>query len=230
MTNGLEKFVVNTGKGLAAGAMTFIDPMGAFIAGVDYAGAGIGPADKVRGNDTLYNSLYKAIYSNDMDEKHELSTGYLPRLIGTFGGAAATYGLGALLWTAVNPWAAVVVPIATGLYSLARGAYRYAKDFVDGEEIDGKREKGSFLDGAKFGWHELTSFLASDFQPYEGTLTGRGYDNSHIRGSSATWAAKGARRNFASMAGTFVGGLGGVIADVATLMTVSYTHLRAHET
>ncbi len=212
----LEKVLYNLGRGTVGGASAFVDPVGALISGVDYTYAGIGPADKARGNDTVYNEINKHVFS-DYSENQDFAKSYIPRFAGTLLGSAAAYGTGALLWASSGPAAALFIPAVTGIYSLITGGIRYAKDWVNGEKIGDNYEKGSFYDGFKFGWHQNTNFLSTLVQPWESQLTMRGYDNSHFRGCSTTAAAKGARRNFRSMAGSFVGGIVGTAATVATL-------------
>ncbi len=214
---GLETVVKKGASGFANGLAGVTDPVGALISDFDYSFAGIGPADKKRGNDTLYNSIAKAVYS-DHDEPMELSTGYIPRVVGNVLGAGTGLGIGYFLWTAAHPALALTVPIIAGGYSLVRAIGRYIKDFSKGEEVgENEWEKGSFLDGLKFGWHNGTSYLANVGQPVESLFTGRGYDNSHIKGSTATHAAKGARRNFACMAGSFLGFVTGAVVNEITL-------------
>lgn len=212
----IEDVVLNTGKGFASGFTSVADPVGATVASIDYSFAGIGPSDKIRGNNTLYNHIHKGVYG-DFERNHDLATGYLPRAVGNVLGGLSGIGLGYLLWTAVSPIAALAVPVAAGVYGLARGIEKYVHDWSKGEKIGERYEKGSFLDGFKFGWHSQTSYLASVGQTWESGLTGRGYDNSHIKGSTATHAAKGARRNFSSMAGSFVGRVVGEVANVFSL-------------
>jgi len=221
MTN-LVDVLENTGKGFVTGAARVVDLAGAVIAEVDYEFSGAGPSDKVRGNDTIYNHIYKAVYS-DHAEKQKMGTSYVPRLVGNVLGTAGAIGAGYLLWTGVGALAALTIPIVTGIYSLVRGGIRYGKDMVHGEKIGDTFQKGSFSDGYKFGWHSSTSFLASIIQPFESNLTGRGYDNSHFKGELTTKAARGARRNLASMFGAFVGKVvGGVVNTVSHLIFPIY--------
>lgn len=213
----LEKAVTNLAKGGVHGLASVTDPIGFLVASADYDLAGIGPADKKRGNDTFYNSVAKTMYK-DYEESMELSDGYLPRLVGNVGGMGAGLGIGYYLWTAVNPVAALAVPAILGGYSLVKAIGRYAKEFREGEKSsENEWEKGSFLDGLKHGWHVGSSYLANTGQPIESFLTGRGFDNSHISGSTATHSAKGVRRNFASMAGSTVGIFLGALVNEATL-------------
>ena len=209
----LEKILKNTGKGLVTGGATIIDPVGALIADADYHLNGIGPADSQRNSNTLYNNIYEKIYS-DFNESQELSSGYLPRGVGNILGKVGLVGLGYALWTCVNPFAALALPIATGVYSLFKAG---SKNSVKGEKINNTYQKGSFFNGFRFGWHTRTSFLAETLQPIEATLTGRGYDSSKIRGSMATHAANGARRNLRSMLGSFLGKITGDVANIVTL-------------
>lgn len=213
---GLETVLKKGTTGFVNGLASVTDPVGSLIAEFDYTFAGIGPADKNRGNNTLYNAVAKSVYS-DHNESMELSTGYLPRAIGNIGGAVAGLGVGYWLWTAFNPVVALAVPVVAGVYSLVKAGARYAKDFVKGEKIEDHWEKGSFYNGLVHGWHVGTSYLASFGQSVESWLSGRGHSNSHISGSTATHAAKGARRNFASMAGSFVGNVFGNFVNNLTL-------------
>jgi len=213
----LEKILVNAGKGFATGITAIADPVGATVAGVDYGLAGIGPSDKARNNDTVYNHVYETLYS-DHGEEHKAGTGYIPRFVGNVLGGGGAIGLGYLMWTGFGAAAALAIPVVTGVYGLIRGGLKYYRSFRDGEKIGDNFEKGSFLDGYKFGWHSETSFLASIAQPVESTITGRGYDNSHFKGAYATKAARGARRNFSSMLGTFVGRVVGNVVNSLSML------------
>jgi len=213
----LEDTLLNSGKGFASGLTAMADPVGATIAGVDYGFAGIGPADKARNNDTFYNHIHERLYS-DHASSQDLKTSYVPRAVGNILGSVGGAAIGYALWTGVSPVAALAVPALTGLYGLVRGGIKYAKNFLEGEKVGENFEKGSFFDGFKFGWHAQTSYLASVMQPWESLLSGRGYDTSKVEGSTSTHAAKGARRNFSSMAGSFFGRVVGEAVNVATLL------------
>lgn len=212
----LEKILKNTGKGFITGTAAIVDPVGAIISNIDYNLNGVGPADPERNSQTLYNHFYETVYS-DPNDSPDFSTGYLPRASGNFLGGVSVLGLGYALWTCINPVAALALPISAGIYSLVRSGSKLFKTCKQGEKINNQYQKGSFLDGFRFGWHTNTSFLANILQPMEANFTGRGYDSSRIRGSTATHAANGARRNISSMIGSLFGKVTGQVANVLTL-------------
>ena len=93
---------------------------------------------------------------------------------------------------------------------------KYVSDFKKGEKINGKYEKASFYDGFKYGWESGTHLFIDDLHALETNYTGRSIGQSKLV-SSMKESSKKARRNFSSVAGTFVGGITGGIVSILTL-------------
>jgi len=198
----LESIVGNFGKGLTTGVTQVVDPIGTLISKLDYTFTGIGYSDE-NASPTFHNDVYRTVYNPE--EKISFNRGYLPRALGKLTGAglvgAGAYALVASIGVAA-PW--LLVPSA--IYYVIR---RLSKP------INKNREKASFCDGFKYGWQSGSNFLDLGHE-LESGLTGRGKENSRIY-SSIRESAKPMRRNFSSIAGSFVGKLTGLFASRLTL-------------
>jgi hypothetical protein len=194
----LESIVGNFGKGLATGVTSVVDPIGTLISKIDYTFTGTGYSNE-DASPTLHNDVYRAAYNPE--EKVSFSRGYLPRALGKLTGVGLV-GLGAYTLIASAGIAAPWVLVPGAIYYVIR---RLTKP------INKNREKASFYDGFKYGWHSGSNFL--DFgHELESGLTGRGKSNSRIY-SSVRESAKPMRRNFSSIVGSFVGKLTGLVAS-----------------
>tara|TARA_Y100000310_G_C20431425_1_gene691646 strand:- start:46 stop:627 length:582 start_codon:yes stop_codon:yes gene_type:complete len=155
------------------------------------------------------------MYENP-DEEVDFLEGYAPR----FGGFVAGAGLSSLALAGVNsafgPLAAISIPATLGIYSAGAGIYRYVRDFIKGEEIEGQEQKGSFGDGFRFGYHQESAFPMAIVHELETSLTGRGMDQSHLD-SCIRGSANAARRNFKSTMGNLTGIVAGLGLSVLTL-------------
>lgn len=211
----LEEVVKNFGRGASTGVAKVVDPLGTVISYADkwYTGSGF---SSPRAPETVHNWIYGKAYTNP-EKNVDMATGYIPRGAGRLiGGGLAAIGTYAL-YKAGGFLAAAFVPAVTGIYSVVNTIKKYVHDFNLGEQA-GKDtyEKGSFSDGFRFGWHKGTHLYMPLIHDFEGDLTGRGIDDSHVE-SSIKGSSTAARRNFSSIAGTFVGGLVGAAASIATL-------------
>jgi hypothetical protein len=210
----LEDIVANTAKGLQVGLFQVADLVGTLISETDFWISGAGPSSK-RALPTISNYAYQLAY-NDQDEKLPARV-YISRAIGqTASIGSVGYGLYSLALT--NPLVALAVPAFFGAYSLAGTAIKYISNFIKGENVNGKRQKSSFYDGFKFGYHQSTNFLQWP-HAIESFLTGRGLDNSHIQ-STTMQSANRMRRNFKSTLGLFIGAIVGEIANIASFLII----------
>jgi len=207
----LEDILTNTGKGLQVGLFQAADPVGTVLSGADFWISGAGPSSK-RALPTISNYAYQLAY-NDQEEKLPARV-YISRAIGqTAAIGAAGYGLYSLALT--NPLAALAVPAFFGAYALAGTAIKYISNFIKGEKVNDRRQKASFKDGFKFGYHQTTNLLQWP-HAIESYLTGRGLDDSHIHDRTMQSASR-MRRNFKSTLGLFTGALIGEVANIASL-------------
>lgn len=231
----LEKIVGNGGKGLLSGLAVAVDPIGYVISSADRVLSGVGLCDK-NALPVAYNEIYQKIYK-EPDKNIDSFNDYASRLVGNVLGVGA--GVGAIVAaSAVSPILGLAVPAIAGLYSLIKGGGKWIYGLVKGEEVnnnsdngdgrkrakgitirtDGKKshETASFTNGFNYGYHLNTHWGMDIFHELESDLTGRGYRTSHIK-SSINDSARNVRRNFASVAGSAIGGLWGLFCSVATL-------------
>lgn len=210
----LEKIVDNFGRGLCTGSVKVLDPVGTVLSGLDYSLTGVGYSDD-RSLETPHNFIYKSVY-NKPEEKLSFGKDYVPRFFGNAVGAGITaaglYGL----YQSFGLVAAAAIPFVSGVYSAFNSVKKYISDFSKGEKINGKYEKASFYDGFKFGWNSGTHLFIDDLHALETNYSGRGINQSRLK-SSMTESSKKVRRNFSSVAGTFVGGITGGVVSLLTL-------------
>ncbi len=210
----LEKILDNFGRGAFTGSVKILDPIGNVLSNVDYSLTGIGYSDD-RSLDTVHNAFYKEMY-NKPEEKVTFGTGYVPRFFGNaVGGGLAALGLYGL-YESFGWIGAAAIPFFTGVYSAVNSVKKYISDFKKGEKINDKYEKASFSDGFKYGWHSGTHLFIDDLHYLETNYTGRSVNQSKLI-SSMKDSSKNTRRNFSSVAGTFVGGITGGMASLLTL-------------
>ena len=207
----LEDILTNTGKGLQVGFFQAADPLGTALAWSDLWISGAGPSSE-RALPSLSNYASQLFYKNTKEELP--ARAYISRSIGqTAATGAIGYGLYTLALT--NPITALAVPAFFGAYAVGGALVKYVSNFIKGEKIDGKRQKSSFKDGFKFGYHQSTNFLQWP-HTIESYLTGRGLDESHIQDTTMQ-SANRVRRNFTSILGNFAGAIVGGIANLASL-------------
>jgi len=216
-------------RGAGSGAAATMDPIGTFINGLDYVISGAGIATN-RSIPTVSSKAHRELFS-DYKSALPFWKGYVARFGGQIlGGLAATiplYGagtIGAVAAYSVGASAALgfalgalAIPVGTACYGIYQGVKKYFSSFVNGESINGRREKGSFKDGFRYGWHRGSYLNLFNFHyDLESSLTGRGIDSSHIA-SKMTASAGAMRRNGAAIAGSVCGRVVGVAASVASL-------------
>lgn len=213
----LEKVIRNTAKGIVAGGVNVVDPLGSVVSEADHLMTGSGFASD-RGITTVHNNVYRKLYPEEYEEERGLNFNddYVPRFVGTaLGGAALALG-GVHLYLSSGPVAALAIPALAGLYDVAMTIDDYFNDFSRGERVDGERSKANFGRGFLLGFNETTNPGMIFFHGLENLLTGRSLDKSHVK-SSIKNNANGMRRNAASLLGYFTGGVVGLGADIVTL-------------
>ena len=213
----LEKIVKNFGKGSTTGLAKAVDPLGYILSSTDRWHTGAGYSSS-RSPKTLHNKVYQSVYGEDLQgEQLDLAQEYVPRGVGNVAGI----GVGALglygLYSYLGPVAALAIPVVTGVYDLAKFVARYVHDFTRGERVyEDTYEKSSFYEGLRLGWHKTTYFGLPLLHELEGEVSGRGFNESKIE-SYIKESSTATRRNFASIAGSIVGGALGAIASLGTL-------------
>ena len=226
MTNTLEDYVNEFGKGIATGFTKLADPVGWGLSYSDKSFRGAGYSNELA-VDTIHNQVYKSMYKTP-DENVDASSYTLRTFGNLLGLGAGAFALSTL-----------VIPALSGIYSLIKTGKKYSHDLFRGEkerdptnpasviktfdrlDAQGNRigtyetESATFDEGFNFGWEQYTNFFPI-VQDIESGLTGRGYNNSHFD-SQIQETSKKARRNGKSVLGNLVGCVVGFTASILSL-------------
>ncbi len=195
-------------RGAGVGATKVLDPVGTIVNGVEKYLLGIGPAD-ARALPTISSAFEKQLNTGESS----VLKGHLPRLLGAamgIGGAVA--GLAGLYY-AVEPAAAYLIPIATGIYSGLMTIGKYISNFIRGEPVNGQRHKAGFKDGLKYGWQHSTHL--NILPEVESFFTGKGYEHSKFTYGTKD-AAPSMRRNGLAVLGSTLGHVLGYATSAVT--------------